>query len=88
MSEPIQEAPVETRASVFFNRVADLLQGGMFSAKYFEEVIVVINTLRQIGAKELERESAAKAPAAPVAETAPAVSVVVDAEVVPIAPAS
>jgi hypothetical protein len=66
--------PVQAKASVFFNRCADLLQGGMFSAKYFEEVIVIINTLRQIAAQDAAREAAAEAPAlavVPPAEAAP-----------------
>ena len=75
---------VQAKASVFFNRCADLLQGGMFSAKYFEEVIVIINTLRQIAAQDAAREAEA---AKVVDISAPAASEVADklAEAAPVA---
>ena len=75
MSDQVQANVAEVKASVFFNRVADVLSGGMFASKYFGEVTVIINTLRQIAAKDAEREAAAAAPvnAEPAATESPVV---------------
>lgn len=49
------------RPSKFFERCAELLAAGQFSASYFNDVVLCVNTLRQIAATEKQREKAQKA---------------------------
>lgn len=67
------------KASQFFSTIAECLEHGTFHPCDFEDVVVAINTLRQMSAHERQREKAEKNEGS-VKEASPTDSVIPNAD--------